>query len=181
MTTTHSTIQVLRRAMPWLMFTAIACMLLSPARSTAVVIQPGGPRPQVLFNLYSIPGVYGTGTQTDSGLLETEFFCTSLETKDTIHMVVELRDFSGVVRTTGNGGKIDVAPGQTVTIGTEFAPAFADDQLLTLSHVVEVGSARIAASSMKLTCAAVLFLNDGVQPSSMVELKVIKANFQTGD
>ena len=34
---------------------------------------------------------------------------------------------------------------------------------------------------MKLMCAAVLFLNDAVQPSSMVELKVIKANFQTGD
>jgi hypothetical protein len=181
MTTNHLSFDALRRAMPWLLCTAIACAVLAPASRAAIVINPGGPRPQVLFNLFSIPGVYGTGSLAGSGFLETEFFCTSLETTDTIHMGVQLRNFDGTVVNTGKSGEIDLAPGQTATIGTNDAIAFAEDQVLTLKHVAEVGSARIFANSMKLMCAAVLFQNDGAPPSSMVELKVIKANFQTGD
>ena len=171
---------VLRRAMPWLMYTAIACTVLAPARGSAIQIDPA-PKPQVLFNLFSIPGVYGAGSEAGTGFLETEFFCTSLEPTAAIHMGVQIRNFDGTVVNTGKSGEIDLAPGQTVTIGTNDALAFAEDQVLTMSHVAEVGSARIFADSTKLMCAAVLFENDGAPPSSMVELKVIKAKFQTGD
>jgi len=184
MTTNHLSTDALRRAMPWLLYTAIACTALAPTRSSAAILinpGPGSPRPQVLFTLFSIPGVYGSAAQSGSGYLETEFFCTSLEPTASIHMGVQIRNFEGTIVNTGKSGEIDVAPGQTVTLGTSDSLAFEEDQVITMSHVAEIGSAFIYANSMKLMCAAVLFQNNGAPPSSMVELKVIKANFQTGD
>ena len=180
MTTTHLFLDAPRRAMPWLLYTAIACVMLAPARGSAVLIGPG-PHAQVLFNVFAIPGVYGAGAQNGSGFLETEFFCTSLDAKNSIHMGIQIRNFDGSVVSTGKSGEIDVAPGQTVTLGTNDALAFDEDQVIALSHVAEVGSARIYANSTKLMCAAVLFQNNGAPPSSMVELKMIKGNFQSGD
>lgn len=181
MTTNHLSTDALRRAMPWLLYTAIACTVLAPSRSSAILINFGPARPQVLFNIFSIPGVYGAGAPNGSGFLETEFFCTNLEPTASIHIGIQIRNFDGTVVSTGKSGEIDVAPGQTVTLGTNNALAFDEDQVIALSHVAEVGSAHIYANSTKLMCAAVLFQNNGAPPSSMVELKVIKASFQTGD
>jgi len=144
MTTNHLSVDAVRRAMPWLLCSAIACAVLAPASRAAIVINPGGPRPQVLFNLFSIPGVYGTGSLAGSGFLETEFFCTSLATKGTVHMGIDILDGDGVKRNKGkNNGVRDLNPGQTVILGTFDSPAFAEDDVMTFDGPVEPGSARI--------------------------------------
>jgi hypothetical protein len=165
-----------RRSMPSLIAIALTAALLPSLVSAATVIDPSPKTPHVTFQLFQIPGVYGSGYMT------TEFFCTSLETKDIIRVGIDVLDDDGVVRNPGaTNGKLDVGPGQTVTISAGDSPAFSEDQVLTLSHSVENGSARIYSNSHKLMCGAVLVENEGAPPAAMVELRVIKAKFQTGD
>ena len=192
MTANHESVHAARRAARWLLQAVIACAALSPAASPAAFIpNPGpgpGPGPGALFQLYTIPGAFD-----DHSGEGTMFFCTSLETAKTIHIQVELRTALNVLRNPGaNNGAVDVAPGQTVTIGTHDSPAFAENAVLTLSGGnASDGSARIWSNSAKVMCAAVLIRDsfplpaapgiNGPAPQAMVELKMIKGKFQTGD
>ena len=139
----------------------------------------------------ALPGAFDN-TAVNEG---TEFFCTSLKTAKIVHLGVELRDAVNQPRNPGaNNGAIAIAPGQTVTIGTHDSPAFDEDVVhsLVLTGSTSDGSARIWSNSVKVMCSALLIRDavamgprgpgsDGPAPTGMVELKVVKAKFQTGD
>ncbi len=114
--------------------------------------------------LYSVPGVISFGG------LESVFSCTST---DTTAMQVGVELF-------GNGGgdavndavatPLNVAPGATVTFGTQGLAGIAIDSSLGGGGR---GSARILSTSKKLACTAFIADAANAPPTSMVQLTII--------
>ena len=190
MTSSRLSATAARRAFPWLVNAAMACTLLAPASSTAIVLPNPGSVPQATFQLYTIPGAYEEASMKRG----TFFFCTNLETQKAAHIRVDMRDALGNPRNTGaQNGAADIAPGQTVTIATHDSPAFAEDVIMSVgpSTYGEDGSARISSNTTKVMCSAILVQDqlgvevatgaNGPPPAAMHTLRIIKANFQTGD
>jgi hypothetical protein len=124
------------------------------------------------YHVYSVPGVresYGLGTF---------FSCTSM---DTIAMQVGVELFGS-----GGGGGCDVpatslsvSPGATVTFCTNVVSAVLYNSLLACGDVQ--GSARILATSTKLTCTAFVTDPFNQPPSVAWQLTIDKKLTQKGD
>jgi hypothetical protein len=132
-------------------------------------------------HVFTVPGVMKNNN------LETEFICTSLESSATIRVGVEV--FSAIggspLNNVNDGvgdGSMDIGPGATASIGTGNTPAIHEDVVITLgAGTVKNGSARILATSSRITCSA--FVTDDLNdpPASMVDLKVIVKKKQKGE
>lgn len=105
------------------------------------------------------------------GRVETVFFCTSIANRN-IDVGVEVFAQDGTRRNdvaAGNGAILDVAPGQTVTIGTTGTGAFLESTVIVMDGVAQ-GLARIVSTSPELLCTALLLDSDGAPPVSMTGL-----------
>ena len=130
------------------------------ADSPLPVLTPGAKT----LHLYSVPSVIRGGG------LETFFGCTSTDTA-TMQVGVELFAAPG-------GGAINdavasslsVAPGATVLFGTNSAAWVVVDSLVSASSK---GSARILATSTKLTCTAFVADAINVPPTTSWQLTII--------
>lgn len=95
---------------------------------------------------------------------QTDFLCTSLDSRP-VHVGVEIFGPDGARLNdvhAGIGVAANVAPGQTVTIGTSATAALLETVTIPLTNVSQ-GSARVVASSDMVRCNAVI-LDDAVSP-----------------
>jgi len=131
-------------------------------------------------HVFTVPGVMKNNN------LETEFICTNLDSVS-VRVGIEIFGALGgpplndVSEGTGDGA-MDIAAGATASIGTGNTPAIHEDEIITLgAGTVKNGSARILATSTRITCS--VFLTDDLNdpPASMVSLKVILKKKQTGE
>lgn len=100
--------------------------------------------------------------------LQTDFQCTVLDTV-AVDVGVEIFGPDGTLQNdvqAGNGAVLDVAPGQTVTFGTTGTAAYLESTVITLSGVSQ-GSARVVASSDRVSCSAVV-LDSAVTPPASI-------------
>ncbi len=96
--------------------------------------------------------------------LQTDFLCTSFETS-AVDIGVQLFDTDGTLLNdvhAGAGAILNVASGQTVTIGTKATAAFLESLTITAADISQ-GSARVVASASGVRCN-VLLVDDGVTP-----------------
>ncbi len=105
-----------------------------------------------------IPGV------VKRGRLQTEVLCTSWAAAP-LHIGVEIFDSAGTLLNdvhAGVGAVLNVASGQTVSIGTSATLGFLESTTIPLAEV-EQGVARVVASASAVTCSA-LIVDDAVTP-----------------
>jgi len=122
---------------------------------------------QTTLFLYSVPGVEA------SVVLDTFFSCTSTEQTATMQVGVEL--FAGAGGAPINDAaatSLSVGPGATVIFGTRAAAGISISSDLSGGSFSK-GSARILATSKKLTCTAFLADANNAPPTSMVQLTII--------
>jgi hypothetical protein len=109
------------------------------------------------IHLYSVPGILANGD------LETYFSCTSLEETATIRVGVEVFGaFGGSAANNAAATSVSVLPGATVNFGTATAASIFIDSNLGAGFLSR-GSARILATSRKLTCT-VYIADPGHEP-----------------
>ena len=117
--------------------------------------------------LYSVPGV------VNNGILATVFICTSTDTA-TMQVGVEVfGDFGGAPANDATATSLSVAPGATVNFRTGALVWLGGNSSSLIPGPVESGSARILATSKKLTCTAFLADPSNAPPTSMVYLTII--------
>jgi hypothetical protein len=112
--------------------------------------------------VYSVTGV------TKRTRLQTDFLCTSFAVHP-VHVGVEVFAADGARMNdvhAGVGAVLNVAPGQTVTIGTSATAAFLETSVIPLVAVSQ-GSARVVATSERVRCNAIV-LDDAVTPPTSV-------------
>ncbi len=100
--------------------------------------------------------------------LQTEFQCTALDSAP-VDIGVEVFGPDGTLKNdvhAGNGALLNVAPAQTVTIGTSGTAAYLESAVISLPSVSQ-GSARIVASSERVTCNALVLDDTGTPPVSI--------------
>src|SRR5262249_7925930 len=125
--------------------------------------------------------------------LETDFFCTSIDTV-TIEIAVEVFSKDGALLNdvhAGAGAASGVLPGQTVTFGTRGTAAFVEVVVISLPSVSQ-GSARVVATSEAVRCVVVIVdggaappatlatVGSGVQPSPGALLSLSLPRFSDG-
>ena len=127
---------------------------------------------------YSVAGV------VTAGGLGTFFSCTNSATA-AIRVSVELFDQDGAAAINdASAASVSVEPGATVMFATQNTPSssFSSAQPLTPAPVVlELGSARILATSKAIVCTAFLADVYSGPPTSMTQLAVVAKFKQKGD
>jgi hypothetical protein len=128
------------------------------------------------YHLYSVSGVI------EQGILSTYFACTSTDTA-AMRVGVEPFKFLGGTPTNDTlaAESVTVAPGGTVLFGTRSPVWTAIDVPLTVGGNISRGSARILATSKKLTCTAFVADANNAPPTSAWQLTIIKTTKQKGD
>ena len=162
--------------------------LVIGASSAALAGVADSPAPSLggapAVHVFSVPGVQSTTGGLGAPPLETEFFCTSLESSKPIHIAVEVFNYSGGAAlndvSAGNGAAT-AAPGQTVTISTGQVAAFLPHATITGLTPLSGTSARIVSTSKRIMCSAVVVDGSHLVPTSMVSLQVIKLRTQRGN
>ena len=133
---------------------------------------------QKVKTVFIVPGV--TAGIAD---IETQFLCTSLDSKSAILAIEVFDDVGGGPLndvTAGNGVDSAVDPGQTTTLETNNIASFQSDDHIDAVNA-NSGSARILSTSTKITCTALLVGGASAgTPTSMASLQVIKKS-QKGD
>lgn len=96
--------------------------------------------------------------------LESDFICTNMDVAN-VHIGVEVFDETGALRNAiaaGNGAILNLAAGETRTIGTSGTALLHEDATITLNAAgngvsqLRNGSARIVASSKNVQCTAMV-------------------------
>lgn len=128
--------------------------------------------------------VYYVNGVTKNNGMETEFVCTSLDSTGTYRIGVQIYDDLGVGplnNVAAGDGEQEIAAGGTLTIGTDNAAGFHEDEVIVgLPVNIRGGSARIVSTSRRLFCQAFLVEEVLSPPASFLPLKVIGRK-QNGD
>ncbi|MFQ5515458.1 MAG: hypothetical protein ACE5FG_13625 [Myxococcota bacterium] len=93
-----------------------------------------------------------------SDQLESHMICTNLDSV-AVDIGIEVFDAAGNLLNSvnaGNGVRLDVAVGATVSLATGNTPVLAEDHVITGVLAIAGGSGRIVASSRKVGCVAAL-------------------------
>lgn len=96
--------------------------------------------------------------------LQTDFVCTSFAANP-VHVGVEIFDQNGALQNdvgAGVGAVLNVAPGQTITLGTSATAAYLETAVIPLATGSQ-GSARVVATDDAVRCN-VMLLDDAVTP-----------------
>lgn len=154
-----------------------ACVLACAAPVRAGVVD--SPLPVLLpgattYHLYTVPGVL------DGGGVATLFGCTSLEATATIQVGVELfPQLGGAAANDAVASSLSFEPGATKYFGT--GPTLWFGVNSSLGYAGTRSSARILATSKKLTCTAFVADEGNAPPTSMTSLTIIAKTKQKGD
>jgi len=116
--------------------------------------------------LYSVPGVMSLGC------LSTFFSCTSTDTAAVQVGVEVFGPPGGGPANDTVAASLSVAPGATVMFGTSAAASFSIDSNLGAGFISK-GSARVLATSKKLSCTAFVADTGNAPPTSMAQLTII--------
>ena len=152
------------------------CLIAAPALAGIA----DSPLPELVagkktYHVYSVPGIIPGGVG-----LASFFLCTSTDTA-TMQVSVEL--FPAPGGAPANDAVADsypLGPGATVVFGTRNAAGISVYKLLGFG-LGSSGSARILATSKKITCTAFLADEINAPPTSMVYLTIIKKTTQKGE
>jgi hypothetical protein len=150
----------------------------SVARGRGVIDSPiplvGGLKVKTVF---IVPGVSAGFSD-----FETQFLCTSLDTK-AITVAIEVFDDSGggpQNDVTADNGVDAIGVGETSAFETNDIPSFESDEHID-TVAANSGSARILSTSSKVACTALIVAGASLTPpTSMTNLQVIKKS-QKGD
>ncbi len=148
-----------------ILVTALAVGISAPPQAHAGIAD--SPLPQFADGKPSVVVLAVSGV-VKKDRLQTDFQCTVLDSV-AVDVGVEIFGPDGTLQNdvqAGNGALLNVAPGQTVTFGTTGTVAYLESAVITLSAVAQ-GSARVVASSGRVSCNA-LVLDKAVTPPASI-------------
>lgn len=148
-----------------ILLTALAVGVSAPPAASAGIAD--SPLPQFADGKPSVVVLAVSGV-VKKDRLQTDFQCTVLDSV-AVDVAVEIFGPDGTLQNdvqAGNGALLNVAPGQTVTFGTTGTVAYLESAVITLAAVSQ-GSARVVASSDRVSCNAVV-LDKAVTPPASI-------------
>src|SRR3990172_8077603 len=133
-----------RRTALWALLGLVWCSPLRPSRARAGITD--SPLPVFADGKSSVQVLVAPGV-VKRGRLQTDVLCTAVGSAP-VNIGVEIFAETGALLnnvSAGVGAVLDVAPGQTVTIGTSATATFLETAGIPLAEV-EQGAARVVAS-----------------------------------
>lgn len=164
--------------------TVAFCLSLAAPAAAGIVDTPLPVLPATLKQSKLVVTVTGVYTTPFTNSLETVFHCTNVDSKQ-VEVAVEVFSFDGLQMNDASslGSSLVLNPGQTRTFATQNTAGYDEDLDLTLLTTLAAtqGSARIIATSTKITCAAQVLDEVSNPPTSIVALPVFPKAKQKGD